>query len=56
MKPPNVLRAGGPNDSVKRSARVWCAIDTLLSGEFAQLGEARDETNRRAKAAEDLND
>lgn len=56
MKPPNVLRAGGPNDSVKRSARVWCAIDTLLSGEFAQLGQARDETNRRAKAAEDLNE
>jgi hypothetical protein len=56
MKPPKPLRAGGPDDAIKRSARVWCAIDTLLSGEFAQLGDARDETNRRAKAAEDLND
>lgn len=39
--------------SVKHSARVWCAIDTLLSEQFEQLGEARDETNRRAKAAEE---
>jgi hypothetical protein len=53
MKPAKPLRAGGPSDSVKRSARVWCAIDTLLSGQFEQLGEARDETNRRAKAAEE---
>lgn len=53
MKPPKPLGAGGPRDSIKRSARVWCAIDTLLSGQFEQLGEARDETKRRAQAAED---
>lgn len=53
MKPAKPLRAGGPNDSIKRSARVWCAIDTLLSGQFEQLGQARDETNRRAKEAEE---
>jgi len=53
MKPPKILRAGGPSDSVKRSARVWCAIDTLLSGQFEQLGEARDETIRRANMAEE---
>lgn len=53
MKPPKHLGAGGSHDSVKRSARVWCAIDTLLSGQFGQLGEARDETNRRIKAAEE---
>ena len=53
MKPPKPLRAGGPSDSIKRSARVWCAIDTLLSGQFEQLGEARNETNRRARAAEE---
>ncbi len=53
MKPPKPLRAGGPNDSIKRSARVWCAIDTLLSAQFEQLGQARDETNRRAREAED---
>jgi len=52
MKPPEPLREGGPSDSVKHSARVWCALDTLLSGQFEQLGEARDETNRRAKVAE----
>ena len=53
MKPARPLWAGGTNDSIKRSARVWCAIDTLLSGEFEQLGHARDETQRRTKEAEE---
>lgn len=56
MKPPKPLPAGGPSDSVKRNARVWCAIDTLLSGQFKQLGEARDETSRRVRDAEDNDD
>lgn len=30
---------------------VWCAIDTLLSGEFKSFGEARDKTKRRLAAA-----
>lgn len=56
MRPPKTLRAAGPDDSIQRSARVWCAIDTLLTGQFAQLGEARDETKRRLQAAEDSNE
>jgi hypothetical protein len=56
MRPPKQLKAAGPDDKVKRSARVWCAIDTLLSGQFDQLGEARDETNRRMEAAEESAD
>ena len=52
MKPATELRAATPDDSIKRSARAWCAIDTLLSGEFATLGQARDETKRRLERAE----
>lgn len=52
MQPPRDLRAGGPDDTIKRSARVWCAIDTLLSGEFDTLGQARDETRRRLDEAD----
>ena len=52
MRPPAKLGAAGNDDTIKRSARVWCAIDTLLSGEFKQLGEARDETKRRLAEAE----
>lgn len=52
MRPATRLGAGGPEDSIKRSARVWCAIDTLLTGEFKQLGEACDETKRRLVEAE----
>ena len=55
MKPAKTLRAGGVNDAVKQSARVWCAIDTLLTGQFEQLGQARDETKRRIDAAEGSN-
>lgn len=56
MRPAKPLRAGGPDDTVKRSARVWCAIDTLLTGQFDQLGKARDETKRRQEAAEESNE
>lgn len=52
MKPAVELRAATPDDTVKRSARVWCAIDTLLSGEFKTLGAARDETKKRLEKAE----
>ena len=47
MKPPRPLWAGRRNDLIQRDLRVWCAIDTLLSGQFEQLGQARDETNER---------
>lgn len=53
MRPAKELRAGGPQDSIQRSARVWCAIDTLISGQFDQLGQARDETKRRLDLAND---
>ena len=52
MRPARTLRAAGPGDTIKRSARIWCAIDTLLTGQFDQLGEARDETKRRLEAVE----
>lgn len=52
MRPGAELRAGGPKDKIKRSARVWCAIDTLLDGQYKQLHQARDETSRRIKAAD----
>ncbi|MBK0115440.1 MULTISPECIES: hypothetical protein [unclassified Delftia] len=56
MRPPTKLGAGGTADSIRRSARVWCSIDTLLTGEFKQLGEARDETKRRLIEAEASNE
>ena len=52
MRPPKELKAGGTGDSIKRSARVWCAIDTLLTGQFEFLGQARDETKKRLIEAE----
>jgi len=52
MLPARRMGAAGPNDTIKRATRVWCAIDTLLTGEFDQLGQARDETTRRIAAAE----
>lgn len=52
IRPAKKLEAGTNADSVKQSARVWCAIDTLLSGEFDTLGEARDATKKRDKLAE----
>ena len=47
MRPPRELKAG----SIQRAARVWCAIDTLLSGQFDSLGEAVKETKNRQKEA-----
>ena len=32
---------------VRRAGRVSCAIDTLLSGAFDTISDARDETQRR---------
>lgn len=52
MRPPRDMHAGSKEDAVKRSLRVWCAIDTLLSGEFATLGAARDATKKRLDKAE----
>lgn len=52
MRPARSMAAGTSADAVKRSARVWCAIDTLLSGEFDTLGEARDATKKRLAKAE----
>jgi hypothetical protein len=43
MRPAREMRAG----KVFRSARVWCAIDTLLSGDYKTLSDARDETKKR---------
>ncbi len=38
------------NGKIWPNGRYWCAIDTLLSGDFKTISDARDETNRRLKA------
>ena len=43
MRPAQVVKTGG----IFRNGRVWCAIDTLLSGAFETISDARDETQRR---------
>ena len=43
MKPAQPLKNGG----IYPSGRIWCALDTLLSGAFDSIAEARDETQRR---------
>ena len=43
MRPPREVRTG----KIYPNGRVWCAIDTLLSGEFTTVSDARDETQRR---------
>ncbi len=53
MRPPVTMKAGS---GIRMSARAWCAIDTLLSGEFETLTEARDETKRRLAEAEQSED
>ncbi len=35
------------NGKIFPNGRYWCAIDTLLSGRFKTISDARDETNRR---------
>ena len=52
MRPAQEMRAATPDDTITRSARVSCAIDTLLSGEFETLGAARDATKARLAEAE----
>jgi hypothetical protein len=46
MKPSTVVK----NGSIWPSGRYWCAIDTLLSGSYETIAEARDETNKRLEA------
>jgi hypothetical protein len=43
MRPAREMRTG----KIFRNGRVWCAIDTLLSGTFDTISDARDETHRR---------
>jgi hypothetical protein len=43
MTPASEVRTG----NIFRNGRVWCAIDTLLSGAFHTISDARDETKRR---------
>jgi hypothetical protein len=43
MRPPGDVKTG----KIFKNGRVWCAIDTLLSGAFATITDARDETQRR---------
>ena len=35
------------NGKIYPSGRLWCAIDTLLSGACSTIADARDETKRR---------
>jgi hypothetical protein len=50
LGPPMVPRTDVRTGKIYRSGRVWCAIDTLLSGACATISEAREETQRRAAA------
>lgn len=43
MRPTSEVRTG----NIFRSGRVYCAIDTLLSGAFKTISDARNETKRR---------
>jgi hypothetical protein len=43
MRPPTNIRTG----NLYMNQRVWCAIDTLLTGEYPTIRAARDETQRR---------
>lgn len=43
MRPSREVRTG----KIYMNGRVWCAIDTLLSGAFSTISDARDETKRR---------
>lgn len=50
MRPASELRTG----NIFRAGRVYCAIDTLLSGQFQTISEARDATKRRLIDLEQL--
>ena len=43
IRPQQAVKTG----NIFRNGRVWCAIDTLLSGAFGTISAARDETKRR---------
>lgn len=45
--PMKAARRLATGNGITRAARVWCAIDTLLSGEFNTISDARVETRRR---------
>ncbi len=45
MRPPKTMK----NGKLYASGRVWCALDTLLSGAHSTIYEARNETKRRMK-------
>jgi hypothetical protein len=45
MAPTTEVRTG----NIFRNGRVYCAIDTLLSGAFKTVSDARDETKRRTE-------
>jgi hypothetical protein len=44
MKPVGEMRTG---NNIRHARRVQCAIDTLLSGAFAIISDAEEETKRR---------
>ena len=46
MRPKTPVKTG----NIFRNHRVRCAIDTLLSGAYTTISDARDETNRRLNA------
>jgi len=48
MRPMSEIRTG----NIFRAGRVTCAIDTLLSGAFETISDARDETKRRLDAGD----
>jgi hypothetical protein len=48
MRPPTEVRTG----NIFKNGRVYCAIDTLLSGAFPTISAARDETKRRIEVGE----
>ena len=43
MRPSKEVKTG----KIFMNGRVWCAIDTLLSGAFDTISDARNETKRR---------
>ena len=45
MTPSGTIRSGRI-----QAARFWCIIDTLLSGAYTTIRDARDESNRRKEA------
>lgn len=47
MRPMTTVKTG----KIYMNGRVWCAIDTLLSGAFSTISAARDETKRRLEGA-----